>query len=212
MGKAALRILLVVLLAHMFGVIGLLCYGLATGRLSRERFGQYLATWRGEKLVPPSEEEVVEEVKETPQDAAARIAAAQIQREMTSRELQMQLETLEHMALTLEAMKTGIAKERKEVSELEKQFADKIERERRQAADEGFRKALKNYSSMKTKLVKDDFMQMDDEEAVRYLAAMKSDVATEILEKFKTPPEKTKRLRLMRLLQQGRQVALNENG
>ena len=64
---------------------------------------------------------------------------------------------------------------------------------------------------MKPKLVKEDFMQMSDTEMVRYISEMKSDVATKVLEQFKTPEEQLKRQGVMKLLETVQVVKLDEN-
>ena len=54
-------------------------------------------------------------------------------------------------------------------------------------------------------------MKMDDSDVVRYLAAMKSETATNILNQFKTIDEKAKRIRLMKMLEQYGVIESNEN-
>ena len=113
----------------------------------------------------------------------------------------MRLERLRTMSLTVAAAQNKVEKERLQLAQLEAEFTQTNQQARDHARAAGFQKALKSYSNMKPKLVKDDFMRMTDAEAVRYLAAMKPDVATAILEKFKTTSEQQTRLRLIRLLE-----------
>lgn len=218
MAKTLVTTLLVILVAHALAALGLLGYGWATGRFTAERMAQYRATWRGEKLVPPVEEKVVQQREESPRAAGVRIAAAENEREMMTRELELLRQQLVNMTDTVNAAQKRIQKERAQLERAQQEFAAKLAQERARAQDEGFRKALEDYSRMNPKYVKDDFMHLPDEDAVRFLGAMKPDVATAILERFKTPEEQQKRLRLMNLLrmqvrntpQPSEPVALNQ--
>jgi len=207
--RFVLTIVTAVLVLHSLVFLGLIGFGLATGRFDAEKREQYLATWRGEKLVPPSEEaeQVVEE--ESPQQASARIAEAQTQREILNRELQRQLGLLRDMKITVEMAQQKLNKDLQELKAQQEAFAAKVAEQQRRAQEEGFRKALKNYSQMKPKYVVADFMKMDDTEVVRYVAAMKPDVATRILNQFRSPEEQAKRLRIMQLLEQQGAPVLN---
>jgi hypothetical protein len=60
-------------------------------------------------------------------------------------------------------------------------------------------------------LVKDDFMSLDEDTVVRYLAAMKPYNATKILEKFSAPAEQTTRVRLIEKLKQHGVIDLDNN-
>jgi len=51
---------------------------------------------------------------------------------------------------------------------------------------------------------------MSDDEVVRYLSNMKPDVVTQILDRFRTPEEMDKRLKLMRLLEKHRVISLHQ--
>jgi len=93
--------LIILLTLSSLVVLGLAGYGAATGRLGKDNITQYLATWRGEKLVPPTPEVVEEEPEETPQQASDRIAAARIQSEITNREIERDIETLRAMQTTV---------------------------------------------------------------------------------------------------------------
>lgn len=202
MGKSLGIVLLVFISVHALAGLGVLAYGLGTGRFAEDRIDQYLATWRGEKLVPPLEEVVVEEVKESPQDAGARIETARIKREMLSRELQMQFQLLRDQAVTINISREVIEKQKQELKDKKGQFEDEVTKQRQSAEDEGFRKALSYYSGMKASQVKDAFMNMSDDEVVRYLAEMNPDTAIGILDRFREPLEQEKQLRIMSLLKE----------
>ncbi|MBN1436467.1 MAG: hypothetical protein JW936_05280 [Sedimentisphaerales bacterium] len=203
MGKNILKMLWMLLLLHALTALGLIGYGLATGRFTPDRMEQYLATWQGEKLVPPPEEEVEEEAEEDPQAAAARIAQAEIEQEILTRELLRQIQLLRDLSTTVSLAQQGLTEERSELAEVQRVFDEQVQAMREESRDAGFQAALDNYSRMNPRLAKDDFMQMTNEEAVRYLRAMRADVSTAILERFRTPEEQSRRVAMLQLLERG---------
>lgn len=208
--KLLLTILLTVLIANALAIVGLLSYSAATGRLDSDARRQYLATWRGEKLVPPPPETQQEAEAETPQQAADRIAAATIHREVLTREIQRDIELARAMKTTITEARDKLSRDVEELEQARLAFATRLENYNAQVASEGFDKALKSYTAMKPKLAKDDLMAMDDERAVRFLAAMKPDAVTAILEKCTTPDEQAKRLRLLQMLEESRRLSANQ--
>ena len=210
MGKLFVTMLLTLLLANSLALLGILGYGLGTGRLNADMRAQYLATWRGEKLVPPPPEEEVVEEKETPQQASARIAEAQIQREILTREIQRDMELARYMQQTVEKAKLKLDKDIKQFQTDKQAFDNQIAQYNEKVQSEGFKKSLQAYSKMKPKSAKSDFMQMNDDEVVRYLSNMKPDVVTQILDQFRTPEELDKRLKLMRLMEKHQVISLNQ--
>jgi flagellar motility protein MotE (MotC chaperone) len=210
MGKLFVTMLLTLLLANSLALLGILGYGLSTGRFDPEMRAQYLATWRGEKLVPPTPEEEVVEEKETPQQASARIAEAQVQRELLTREIQRDMELARYMQQTVAMAKLKLDKDIKQLQTDKLAFDDQMTQYNEKVQSEGFQKSLQAYSKMKPKSAKSDFMQMNDDEVVRYLSNMKPDVVTQILDQFRTPEELDKRLKLMRLLEKHQVISLNQ--
>lgn len=206
----AKTIIFVLLMAHVLALVGLLGYGVATGRLDSEKMEQYLATWRGEKLVPFVEEEVVELAKESPQEASSRIKKAQVEHEFLNRELQRQVQLVRNMQVTVDVAQSKLKKDLEILKKQRLQLDTEYAKQKEAAKNEGFLKALKNYSAMKPKLVMNDFMKMNEKEAVRYLGRMKTDIATAILNQFKTPAQQAKRLRLMQLLEQHKVIELSK--
>ena len=200
--KKIFYIPVILLLIVGLAALGLLGYGLATHRFSPERRHLYLASWRGENLEPPPAQVLAQAAAESPQQAGARIAAEQVQKEVLSRDLQRQVELVQSMKDTLGIAQDKLQKDLKTLQTDKKNFADALAHEQQALQDVGFQKALKSYSTMKASQVKDDFMKLTDEEVVRYLGAMKADVATGILERFRTPEEQDKRLRVMKLLEE----------
>ena len=188
------------MIIHLIGLIGVGVYGLASGRFAPEKRQQYLATWKGEKLVPYVEEVVEEEVEESPRDASARIIEQQLSQEIVSRELQLQLDLLKNMKDTLDEAQGKLLKDKTQFIDKKDEFEDKVKESQDKAKEEGFKKALITYSTMNPKYVKDDFMVMDEMEVVRFLTAMKPGVRTEVLSKFRNPNEQMKRVELIEML------------
>ncbi len=190
------------MIIHLIGLIGLGVYGLASGRFSPEKRQQYLATWKGEKLVPYVEEVVEEEVEESPRDASARIIEQQLNQEIVSRELQLQLDLLKNMKETLDEAQSKLQKDKNQFVDKKDEFEDKVKESQDKAREEGFKKALETFSTLNPKYVKDDFMVMDEKDVVRFLTAMKPGVRTEVLSKFREPDEQLKRVKLIELLKE----------
>ncbi len=190
------------MILHLLAVVGVISYGLVSGRFDAEKRQQYLATWQGEKLVPYQEEVVEEAVEESPRDATARIHQTQLSQEVVNRELQRQLELLRDMKITLDEAHTKLEKDRSQLDQLQEEFTSKLQEQQEKASEEGFQKAMQTYSQMNPKYVKDDFMQMDEKEVVRFLSAMKPGIRTEVLSKFREPQEQQKRVQLIKMLKE----------
>jgi len=210
MGKLFVTLLVTLLLANSLALLGIVGYGLSTGRFDAEMRAQYLATWRGEKLVPPPSVEKIVEEKETPQQASARIAEAEIQREILTREIQRDMELARSMQQTVAMAKLKLDKDIKQLQIDKQAFDDQITQYNEKVQSEGFQKSLQAYSKIKPESAKTDFMQMSDDEVVRYLSNMKPDVVTQILDRFRAPEELDKRLKLMRLLEKHQVISLNQ--
>jgi len=196
-----LGIIFLILLTHALAFLGFLGYGALTGRFASQQRGQYLATWQGEKLGPYKEPESVKEEKPTPQAAADKIASDRENREKLGLKLEQQLQMIKDNRFTVDQARAKLQKDIVQFQQQKQQFDLQLQKQNELALEEGFLKALKNYSGMSPKLVKADFMQMNDRDVVRYLAAMKSNVAIDILSKFKTPAEQARRVEIMRLLE-----------
>ncbi len=199
--KRALVIVSILLGVHILLLLGVLGYGLATGRFAENYRGQYLSTWKGEKLVPYVEEVVVEEEPESPQAANQRISKAQIDREVLTTELQRQMQLLRSMQSTLDLSRENVDKKSAKLVKDQDAYEAALESQNKAASEEGFLKALQTYSELSAKYVKDDFMQMDNKEVVRYLSAMKPAIRTEVLSRFRAPKEQARRVELIKLLE-----------
>ena len=206
--KLIVRILLGYVGLHVAVLVGLVVFGLLTGKFDREKLKQYKATWQGEKLVAYVPEPEVKEVKETPEDTKARIEKSLFENELKTRELEKEGLNWKNLMTMVQQARAKLEKDQAEFATKQKAFYDEVEKHNKTVKSEGFQKALKNYSTMKSKLVKDDFMEMPDDEVVRYLAEMKSDIATDILNTFKTDNEQNRRVILLRKLKDYKSVAI----
>ena len=211
MGRTILTILAIAVLVHCLALVGLLGYGAATGRFDQEKRQQYLATWHGEKLVPPPPEVEIEQEKEGPQEAGAKILAAQLETEVLGLDIQQYIQQLRNRENTVVAAQAKFQEDIKEFQGAQEKFTKLVAEHNKKAREEGFRKVLKNYENMNPESVKEDFMSLDEDTVVRYLAAMKSFPAQEILEKFATPEEQATRVRLMEKLKQYDVIDLDNN-
>jgi hypothetical protein len=210
MAKILIIVLMILLLLNGVAFLSLLGYGLATSRFDSEKREQYLATWRGEKLIPPPEEQPQAEKEEAPQQASARIETREVEKDAYSRNIQREIEVLKNMQFTMQVFQASLEDQRKKLQAEKQEFAMQLEQQKEQSQQEGFRKALQAYSRMKPKAVKEDFMNMTDEEVVRYLSEMKNDIVTRILDQFKTGEEQAKRLRVIKLLEQQKVIAMDQ--
>jgi len=210
MGKVVMKNLMLIMMICGLAAVGLVGYGLATGRFDTEKRQQYFATWRGEKLVPPAPEVEQGLDDEKASQASEKIAATKIKREIITREIQRDIELARNMQTAIAQAQKKLTSDVELLQKNQSAFTQKLDQYNRQAQQEGFQKALKNYSMMKPKSAKEDFMKMNDEQVVLFLAQMKPDVATGILEQLRTPEELEKRLRVMEMLEQYRTVKLDD--
>jgi flagellar motility protein MotE (MotC chaperone) len=114
------------------------------------------------------------------------------------------------MKVSISAAQAKLDKDLSQLQVKRQEFDNMLAQQNAAAKEKGFLMALKSYSAMNPKLVKDDFMAMDEKEAVRYLAPMKPGAVTEILSKFKTSDEQAKRRKLVELLEEYGQVELSK--
>ena len=142
MGKLIIIILLVLLVIHSVALVGFFGYGVATGRFDSSRREQYLATWRGDKLISPPPEEVVEEKQENAQEASARIFAIQLEREYISREMDLYARQLRNKQVTVAAAQAKLEKDLSQLNNDEVEFNKKVAEQNRMAREEGFKKVV----------------------------------------------------------------------
>lgn len=194
--------LIFILALHSLVIMGLLGYGLATNRFDAEKRQQYLATWRGDKLIPPPDEEEKTEETDAPQEASTRLLNEHLEREILTREMRQFAQLLRDKQNAIKLSQLKLQQDIEEFQAQKQEFEQRVENHNEQVREEGFQKALENYTRLNPKLVKEDFMKMPTEDAVRYLSAMKATKAAEILDRFKTPEEMSKRLQIMQMMEE----------
>jgi flagellar motility protein MotE (MotC chaperone) len=201
--RAIVTGLLVLFGLHCFAVFGLIGYAALTGKLNKDRRELYKKVWSGQDLVQA--EESVDAEQQDDQGATAQVAQqldqAQSGKELLTLDVQRHLENLENMKRSVQAGQAKLLKDRKEYLTAMDVFEQERDRKNRAARSEGFLRELDYFSRLKPKLAKEDFMAMVDAEAARFLSAMKPDVATKILNYFRTDDEQKKRQRVMALIE-----------
>jgi flagellar motility protein MotE (MotC chaperone) len=207
MGRFLLTLIIAVLAVHIVILLGAMGYGWATDRFEGDKLDQYIATWQGVDLVEKPEEVEADVIEETPTDAIARIAESEIKSETLRRNLSRQVEVLRNMKMTVDMAQRKLEGDMEDFQAQKTEFLETIDQYENRVREAGFQKALKSYSSLKPKLVKNDFMQMEDEQVVRYLSAMKPDTVKKILNNFKRPDEEAKRQRILQLMETHNSVA-----
>ncbi len=208
--KGVMTILGTLLVIHILALLGMLGYGAVSGRFDKEKRQQYIETWKGQKLVPYVEEIIEEVPEESPQAAAARIKDDRIASEIFKQNLQAKMDLLENMQITVESAQSKLEQDILKLRTERDELLEKLELQNSKSTDENFQKALSAYSQMNPKYVKDDLMGMPEDDAVEYLAAMKSSVRTEVLSKFREPVEQAKRVNLIAKLKEYGVIALDK--
>jgi len=199
--KLLVKGLVIVIVINLLGAIGFAGYSVMTGKFDAEHRSQYLAIFNGEKLVPYVEADNSGEDEAEQEQAVERIEEIEIQGKKVSRDVQELLQMIRQREFSLELAKLAFKDERDRLQEKKKKFEDEMVVESEKAKEKGFQVALQRYSIMKASMVKDDFMTMDDEQVVRYISAMPAKTAKGILERFRSPEEKSKRQRVMKVLE-----------
>ena len=201
--KAIVTGLVAIVVVHLLGVIGLVGYAAVSGKLSVQRRELYKKVWDGVALVEPdeSDEPVDEATEASSEQVTEQLNQARAQKELLTLDIQRHLEDLENMKRSVQAAQNKLVKDRTEYVAAMETFESQLERQNQAAKNEGFLRELDYFSRLKPKLAKEDFMAMSDDDAARFLAAMKPDVATKILNQFRSDAEQEKRQRVMALIE-----------
>lgn len=204
------------MMAKLFNILAMFCiiialtaFGLggwmaATGRFSPDNREALIGWLRGEPLVEPDVE--VADVEEADQVLAAPsavedLALSERAIKRTNLLTQRGLQELQYKEDQLRNLQRQVKQERDELAALRLQLAEEIAERQREANDAGFQRQLKLYETMEPKQVKDIFLAMPEDQAARYLAGMKRQVAADVIGRFRTPTEKAKLQRLLTLMQ-----------
>jgi len=200
--KLLIKGLSIIIAINLLAVTSFLGYSIMIGKFDAAHRSQYLATFKGEKLVLYVETDEINKSEAEQAQAKDRIEEFELQGKKISRDVQELIQILRQREFSLKLAKAAFKDERKRLEIEKKKFKNKITVESEMAKEKGFQVALQRYSIMKAAIVKDDFMTMDDDQVVRYISAMPADTAKGILERFRSPEEKLKRQRVMKVLQE----------
>jgi hypothetical protein len=127
----------------------------------------------------------------SPASAQARIDFARQAMEQERIRLENQAQELRHRQDLLEQLQTSVESDRKNFEAAKKAFEPKVTGADDRAKAENFQKMLALYDELKTKQVKDLFIDSNNPELIAsYLAAMDPSRAAKIIGEFKTPEER----------------------
>lgn len=200
--KLLIKGLSIIIAINLLAITCFLGYTITTGKFDAAHRSQYLATFKGEKLVSYVETDEINKAEAEQAQAKDRIQEFELQGKKISRDVQELIQILRQREFSLKLAKAAFKDERERLEIEKKKFKNKMTAESEMAKEKGFQVALQRYSIMKAAIVKDDFMTMDDDQVVRYISAMSADTAKGILERFRSPEEKLKRQRVMKVLQE----------
>jgi len=185
-------------------VLGLLGWLAATGRFSADNREALVGWLRGEPLVEPVEEPVeveVVQVRQTASSAVEELALSERNAERTNLLVQRALQEVKYKDDLLRHREREIRQQREELAALRLQLAEEIAERQQKAGDAGFQRQLKLLETVNEKQAKDILVNMPEELAARYLAAMKKQAAADVIGRFRTPAEQAKLQRLLALMQ-----------
>ena len=189
---------------------GLVGYLTVSGRLNGESAGVIASVLRGEKLVPAGLAEAGSATTQpTTQAAATQPALDLAAGELGSAMLDRQKRIVEDLWARLRDAQHQLIRDREEFAKKETLFEKRVEAQEKSDKDEGFSKALVMYTEMEPRQAKEDFMKLDLEIVVRYLAKMPKRTQKNILEEFRTVPEQEKRRQITERIRT-QEIALKE--
>jgi flagellar motility protein MotE (MotC chaperone) len=124
-----------------------------------------------------------------PGTAQDRINAAHEAVDQQQLRLENEAQELRHRQELLVKMQADVTAQLKQVKDEKEAFEKRVAQAGTQATDDNFQKTLALYDELKSKQVKDLFMNMQVEEIAKYITAMDPDRAGKIIGEFKTPQE-----------------------
>lgn len=104
--------------------------------------------------------------------------------------MENEAQNLRHQQELLAQMQSQLELDRKDLAAQKKSFDDRVAAAKGNKDTAGFDKTMALFQELKPKQVKDLLTSMQEDEAVRYLAAMEPDQAAKIIAEFKSPTEK----------------------
>jgi flagellar motility protein MotE (MotC chaperone) len=212
--KKVMQFLTMLCVLNVFMVAGLVGYLVGTGRLDKEKGGAIVDLLR-HKGTPEKFRETVFDILQpvaatspSSQPATApgalaggqslkvgasaqeRIAFARQMMEQERLSLENEAQELRHRQELLLALQADVQAKLKKIEDTKKESEPKAATAEAKAREENFQKTLAVYDELKTKQVKDIFMENKSPElAASYLVAMDPSRAAKIVGEFKTPAE-----------------------
>lgn len=205
MGKIG-YILKMLCAAVTLSVLLLLVWLAAAGRLTPENKAVLGRMLRGRELFVPEEPEAPttqpaeEPEPEMPAEEELRLTDRAV--ELANRRIDRRMAELRYQEKQLQAVRRQIEQERLALRRSRENWAEEIRLRQERDSDPAFQQQVKLFSTMSGKQVKDLFMDMDEQLAARYLAAMKPQVAADVASRFKTETEQDKLRKLLELMRQ----------
>jgi len=189
--KKLYNVLALVCVVLILAMAGLAAYLVASGRLdaeSRKILGRWL---RGGSLVeaaPVAKEDLADSTGR--QAAGKQLAADRSREELTELLVDRRLAEVGYQQEQLAVLRKILDQQRHDLQASKDAWRRQVQAARDQTQDEAFVHQLKLFESLRAKQVRDILMDMDDEQATRFLAAMKRQTAADVMGQFKTEPQR----------------------
>jgi len=201
---------------HLLLVVGLLAYLWGTGRLDRQRIGEAMALvsqtaeQRAAEAAAEAEKRAKEEEKTRSQgpSVAERMAKGRWDEERQSLRLERLRDELKKLEETRQRAERNLERQRQALEAQRQAFERRIRLVNAESGDEGFKKAVELYETLPAKQVKQQFLQMLDQDPqqenldqiVGYLKAMQPRKAAAVLREFEGDAEIAWAVKLMERL------------
>ena len=221
--KPLMTALILVLVLNVLAAMGFVGWLTASGRLSRERVRQVVDIFEPTLMQAAQQEQQAAQLAQQTQELAQQAARLETVADgpMTLQERLAQERQSDEIALLrvrrvqresqdlrqqIEAAKDLIAKQKAELEAQKKAFEDYLAQETQRIQDEDFQQTVRMYEQLKADQVKQMFKELlaagQQEQVVRYLAAMQLRKAANVLEEFEEPEELVQATQLMEMLRQ----------
>ncbi len=191
-----------VAIANLLMLIGFGVYLGASGKLNAERLEQIAKILRGGQLRPAAARAV-----SMPAPAPVAVSQPTVTSVRNKVTLEQQLGSMEilqrekrMLADVLVRVKDGqvkLVEDRQQFEAQREALRRQVQQHDKATAEQGFSKSLALYSRMASRQVKEDFMKMKVDIAVRYLKQMPEYTARKILNEFRTSQEKARRREIL---------------
>jgi len=191
-----------VAIANLLMLIGFGVYLGASGKLNADRLEQIATIMRGEQLEPAAPGPV-----SMPASVSVAVSQPTVTAVRNKVTLEQQLGSMEilqrekrMLADVLVRVKDGQAKvgeDRQRLEARREQFQQQVQQHDKTTTEQGISKSLALYSSMASKQVKEDFMNMDVDIVAWHLKQMPEHTARKILNEFRTSREQARRREIL---------------